>query len=174
MGRVTEHLARRQVPLAARFRRGVWLGVVVTATVGLGTLILTEAASRSVGSAHEIAALAAKQRLDLSQLSSDLSRLAGTEDPTLRSEYRTLVGDGRALDHVVAGLPAGLLLADSSMAHMTVAAANGKAPVPRCGGRFAVVVPGGVCPAGLHGSADRRDPRTGSVGVEPRPNWWRT
>ncbi len=94
MGRVTRHPTRRDLPLVARFRRAVWLGFAVVATVGLGTLILTEVTSRSVGSAQEVAVVAAQQRLDLSQLSSDLSRLAGTEDPVFESKYRTLVGDG--------------------------------------------------------------------------------
>lgn len=85
---------RRDLPLVVRFRRGVWIGFVVAAAIGVGTLVLTESTSHSIGAADTVESLASQQRLQLAQLSGDLQRLAATEDPAAESLYRNRVGEG--------------------------------------------------------------------------------
>jgi len=113
---------RRDLPLVVRFRRGVWIGFVVAAAIGVGTLVLTESTTRSAVASHEIATLASQQRLQLSQLSSDLQRLASTEDFALESLYRSRVGDG--VD-AIRTTQVELEIRDPAMATMTVDLGNG-------------------------------------------------
>jgi len=94
MGRFRRRITRRDLPLVVRFRRGVWIGFVVAAAVGVATLFLTESTSHTIESADTIESLASQQRLQLSQLSADLQRLAETEDPASESLYRNRVGEG--------------------------------------------------------------------------------
>jgi len=97
------------------------------------------------------------KRLDEDRMKFDSEQLRSAAEADLQ-ELSALMGDGmetssdepsalrvveRALQHVIPGVSAELLLADSSMAHLKLAAANPGVVNPGCGVGISVVLPGG-------------------------------
>ncbi|MEM7140844.1 MAG: GGDEF domain-containing protein [Actinomycetota bacterium] len=82
----------RDVPLDARFQRGIRIGFLVAAALSLGTLVLTEITSTSLE--RDVAAQAelAQQRAEVSNLGSLLPLLSGADDPEVADDLRVRIG----------------------------------------------------------------------------------
>lgn len=100
MNRFARRFLQRELPLDARFQRGIRAGFVVAAVLALGTLVLTEITStsleRDVAALHDLA----DQRAEVSHIGTLLPLLAGADDPAVADEMRIAVGG--ALESVIA------------------------------------------------------------------------
>ncbi|MDW3220799.1 MAG: GGDEF domain-containing protein [Acidimicrobiales bacterium] len=92
MNRFARRLLQRDVPLDARFQRGIRAGFLVAAVLALGTLVLTEVTSTSLE--RDVAALdeLSEQRAEVARIGSLLPVLAGAEDPALADDLRIEIG----------------------------------------------------------------------------------
>ena len=90
--RIARRFVQRDVPLDARFQRGIRAGFFVAAGPALGTLVLTEITSTSLE--RDVAAQfdLAEQRGEVARLGSLLPLLAGTDDLAEADELRVEIG----------------------------------------------------------------------------------